>query len=210
MRIYDIINFRNSKSVKIRDFSRDKSAQKPKKDILGYMGKIQTSEESLDVSVGGRATVMKFDSGYLESFYPEEKLKKAKDDNLPGLMAFSRYFTYTGYSTQWYWKPCLVIDYDQNQKKFLLEWDESCTRKYATRLNILFEGESKELFFQRIETAVISRDSAEEAIKYYESIKNVKMPPFRPLCRKTKIAIISRIGIPITVEQVSVVVINFF
>lgn len=188
---------------------RNKSPQKPKNNILDYMAKMQINEESIDDLVGSRATVTQFDSDDLESFFPEEQLKKAKNNNLPGLKAFSRYYTYTGSSAQWYWKPCLVIDYDKNNKKFLLEWDGSCTRKLATRLNILFEGESKELFFQRIENAVISRDSAEEAQKYYESIKNVKMPSFRPLSRKTKVAIISRIGIPVTVNQVSVVVIIF-
>jgi hypothetical protein len=101
------------------------------------------------------------------------------------------------------------LEYDSSSKKFLLEWEGSSTRKYATRLNILFEGESKELFFQRIENAVVSREYFEEEHTQYQNIINVKMPAFSPLCRKTKIAIISRIGLPISVDQVPIVVMIF-
>jgi hypothetical protein len=174
------------------------------------MDKIPIRDESVvDGDLDKIPSVAQFDSMEMELFYPEKRLKEAKRDNLPGLKAFSRYYKYKGSATEWCWKPCLVLDYDPLSKKFLLEWEGSFTRKYATRLNILFEGESRELFFQRIESAVMSRDSSEEAKKYYQNVMNVKMPPFSPLSRKTKIAIISRIGVPISVDQVSLVVIIF-
>ena len=158
-----------------------------------------------------RNTINKFDGEYLETFFPEEMLKKAKQDNLPGLKAFSRYYTFDGSRMEWSWKPCLVVDYDKVNKKFLMEWDGSTSRKYVTRLNVLFDGESKELFFQRIETAIISKDSVEEAQKYYDSVMNVDMPSFSPMSKKTKVGIVSRIGLPITKDQLSTVVtLDFF
>jgi hypothetical protein len=207
-----IIRFYNSRnrSAKSKEIKREKVLHKPKKNILAYMDKMLIKEDnSGDVDLEKKSTVAQFDSVALESFFPEDRLKEAKKNGLPGLKAYSRYYTYAGSVTEWCWKPCLVLEYDSSSKKFLLEWEGSSTRKYATRLNILFEGESKELFFQRIENAVVSRECFEEGQTYYQNIINCKMPPFLPLCRKTKIAIISRIGLPISVDQVPIVVMIF-
>ena len=203
----------SKKNAVAAPLQKQETNQCRKKEILAYMKKISIKDDSDEKNEKNdgydkRAKISNFDDGYFEEFYPVDQLKLAKEKHLPGLRAFSRYFTYIGESAEWFWKPCLVVDYDKDKKQFLLQWDGSTSKKYVSRLNIRFEDESKDLFYERIESAIALRDSMEESLKMHKTISNVKIPPFRPLSKKTKLAIISKIGISITNHQLPVVVRN--
>jgi hypothetical protein len=141
-----------------------------------------------------------------ETCSPVVYLTEAKGQGLKGAKAFSRYFHYHHVKSDWDWLPCWVLDYELSSKSFTIEWVPSGIQKKVGRLNLLFENESKELFYQRIEYAVKTRNKVEQAQKTRELILTEKSAPIAPLPKTIKMGILVRIGRQMTVREMPVIV----
>jgi hypothetical protein len=102
--------------------------------------------------------------------------------------------------------PCIVLQYDSTQGLYLIEWIPSGLRKRVHRLNILFAEEEKELYYQRIENAVRRKKNYEEALKYRKMVLSSFSSPIAPLSNTIKVRFLERIGRPITVGEVDIIV----
>lgn len=129
---------------------------------------------------------------------------KATCRNERGVHAFSRYFLDHGKA--WDWFPCLVTGYDAKTKLFAIEWVPSGITKHVSRLNVVFEEESKEMFYQRIEHAVKARNAYEKEQRYRNMIMDHNMTAIAPLPENIKLGMIERIGYPIMLNNIHVVV----
>ena len=81
------------------------------------------------------------DATYQE--YPLEEL-------LQEPYAFSRYQDLDGTS---YWAKCTVVEYDEKNEIFTIEWDGTRKRKQVARFNLRFEKEDPDLYEKRIAEA---------------------------------------------------------
>ena len=149
-----------------------------------------------------------FDDPFYETMNPLEMIRSAKAKNEKGARAFSRYFQhgFASEKSEWDWLPCYVLDYDDKEKLFTIEWIPSGIRKKARRLNILFDGEDREVFYERIEHAVRTRNEYEKESKHQHNIEAYLVRKIAPLSRETKVSMIERIGMPIKVGQLHVIV----
>ena len=50
-----------------------------------------------------------------------------------------------------------MLSYDNEQQKYLIEWDEALKQKYVSRLNLRFEEENERLFDTRLQVALQNR-----------------------------------------------------
>jgi glycogen debranching enzyme len=60
-------------------------------------------------------------------------------------------------SGKWEWRSCSVLSFDNEKRKFLIEWDDSSKQKYVNRLNLKFDEEDEKLFEKRIQAATQHR-----------------------------------------------------
>ncbi|TPX70923.1 hypothetical protein SpCBS45565_g01408 [Spizellomyces sp. 'palustris'] len=146
-----------------------------------------------------------FDDPEFETHTTEEWLAMGRQNGHKGTPAFSRYFRYTDTETEWDWLECLVLDYDQETQRYLIEWLPSGPQKFVKRLNLVFKEEDRELFYKRIESAIRARSLAAEEAAYLESIDREDNSTVCPLPRSFKRSILKRLGCSISSNQLKMV-----
>ena len=80
----------------------------------------------------------------------------------PPLLARSRF---RGTQGQLSWLPCEVLQYDAEANRFELAWVSSGKRKWASRLNLIFDAEDEGRFHARVAQARRLRAQVEEATR---------------------------------------------
>ncbi len=55
------------------------------------------------------------------------------------------------------WRACEVLDFFEDDKKFLIRWRHDGTTKKVTRLNLMFAIEREDEFERRLENALENR-----------------------------------------------------
>ncbi|KAL7754391.1 hypothetical protein RI367_000372 [Sorochytrium milnesiophthora] len=81
------------------------------------------------------------------------------------------------------WKPCLVLKYNREHARFYIRWNDRSDRplggtarhKWVSRLNLLFERESKDSFYARLERAVTLRAQFEDQQVYHQAVHDVRL-----------------------------------
>lgn len=64
------------------------------------------------------------------------------------------------------WKPCSVLAYDINSKKFQVLVISTQQKKWVTRLSLLFYKENKAKFDLRLETCKKQQKEVEDEIRF--------------------------------------------
>ncbi|KNC98315.1 hypothetical protein, variant [Spizellomyces punctatus DAOM BR117] len=146
-----------------------------------------------------------FDDPEFETHTTEEWLAMGRQSGHKGTPAFSRYFRHTDTETEWDWLECLVLDYDRETQRYLIEWLPSGPQKFVKRLNLVFKEENRELFYKRIESAIRARSLAAEEAAYLESIDREDNSVVCPLPRSFKRSILKRLGCSISSNQLKMV-----
>ena len=180
--------------------------QKSHSEKIENIVKSETSTTIKLDSEADRLALELFDDPIYEIKNPQEMIQLAKDRNERGAKGYSRYYQYHDEKTDWDWIPCLVLDYNQETKLYLIEWIPSRVQKHVNRLNILFEFEDKELFYKRIEQAVRTRNQVEKEAAYKETIMQYESKNIVPLPKSWKIGILDRISMNITVKDMPIIV----
>lgn len=67
---------------------------------------------------------------------------------------FSKFLTEKGTLE---WKPCEIIDYDEELKKFIIRWRHDGSLKKVTRLNLMYAIEQEDKFDHRLAAALKNR-----------------------------------------------------
>jgi len=75
---------------------------------------------------------------------PQEWVKLGGEDGTP---ASSRFFT----DREWVWRKCKVVGYNDDSKRYVIEFQNPRVRKEIPRLNLRFDAESEVLFHERVE-----------------------------------------------------------
>ncbi|KAK8860630.1 hypothetical protein M9Y10_012295 [Tritrichomonas musculus] len=84
----------------------------------------------------------------------------------------------TGYSKisdkgQIRWEKCKVINYDEENHLFLIEWENNHKRKKVARFNLRFDQENKEKFDLRVDQARLSCAMFETAMKFNKRVEEM-------------------------------------
>ena len=112
------------------------------------------------------------DSTYEE--YPISELMKNP-------YAYSKYQDIDGEN---YWAPCYVIDYDEENRIFTIEWDnDTHKRKKVARFNLRFEQEDYDKFEKRIQAAKKLCARRENELRFearIEQMPTIDLPQLSP------------------------------
>lgn len=100
-----------------------------------------------------------FDDLTFESRTGSEWVSYGPQNGQSYTIAYSRFYSYPESSEvmDWEWLPVNVISYDGKKDAYLVEWHCNGQQKQVKRLNLLFEGENRDLFYQRVEKALKRR-----------------------------------------------------
>jgi dynein heavy chain len=93
----------------------------------------------------------------------------------------------------WRWRPCEVVDYDYESRKFTIKFRGSNKTKQVKRLNLMFEGESKERYEARVAAAEREREKAKAALRFDHYIANQDDATITPMMQKTLEAIHAKV-----------------
>eukprot|EP00818_Percolomonas_sp_WS_P004771 CAMPEP_0117446884 /NCGR_PEP_ID=MMETSP0759-20121206/6580_1 /TAXON_ID=63605 /ORGANISM="Percolomonas cosmopolitus, Strain WS" /LENGTH=4305 /DNA_ID=CAMNT_0005239183 /DNA_START=148 /DNA_END=13065 /DNA_ORIENTATION=- len=128
-----------------------------------------------------------FDDEECESRTPQEWL--ALGQNHGGTRARSRYFNLK--NEEYEWRACVVRDYDADKQLYLIEWvnkpNQSAlktsvpTSKMVKRLNLLFDEENEERFFERLRFAQARRAQAERRVRYILQTEKIPEEDVTPI-----------------------------
>lgn len=85
----------------------------------------------------------RFDDKVIEKRSPADWLGIGKRRGLKGTPGFARFFRVGSDSNsavkkgneEWEWKPCFVIDYDEEERLYLIEWKDGGGQKWVTRVS---------------------------------------------------------------------------
>jgi hypothetical protein len=133
-----------------------------------------------------------------ETKSPQEILEGNKDPNV-FLEAFSKYHfilsnTAVLAGAGWKWTKCKVLEYDRDTELFRIEWEESTTRKWVRRFNLLFPGEKLADVSQRMEQASKARELYEEINMNARLIGSSTVEDMAPYPESFKLGILGKIG----------------
>ncbi|KAJ3023357.1 hypothetical protein HKX48_003468 [Thoreauomyces humboldtii] len=144
-----------------------------------------------------------FDDPEFEIKTPGEWLLLGPSRGTPYTLAYSRYFKYpdseavdspTDTSADWTWLKCDVLSHDSVTDLYTISWHPSGPQKLVKRLNLLFEGESREAFYDRIENAFRTRAAVMEDKRYADAVGEMSGQGVPQLPMAFRKAIIGRIG----------------
>lgn len=95
--------------------------------------------------------------------------------------AYSRYQEIDGDN---YWAPCTVLDYDEENRIFTIEWDnDTRKRKRVARFNLRFEQEDPDKFDKRIQIAKKLCTQHEYLLRFearVEQMPTINLPQLSP------------------------------
>ncbi|KAI8905239.1 hypothetical protein DFJ77DRAFT_551994 [Powellomyces hirtus] len=148
-----------------------------------------------------------FDDPEFETRTPEEWLGIGAKRGLPATRAYSRYFKYSDVEGEaaWAWLKCDVLEYDPEVQMYLIEWKPSGPRKQVKRLNLLFEDEDRDKFYDRIEFAFLARARMLQKELYCQEIQAQTDAGVPLLPNAFKRSIIGRLGRPVRKDELSIV-----
>ena len=141
-----------------------------------------------------------------ETHTPTEWIQLGKRMGLKGTPAVSRFYDKeSNPSGEWKWHKCFVIDYDEKSARFLIEWEDGGAHKSVNRLNLMFQAENRELFFERLETADRYRRDFESLVHYHKQINALPKNGMAPLPKRFKLGALKKVAFPITAKEVPIV-----
>eukprot|EP00698_Gefionella_okellyi_P007692 TRINITY_DN1880_c0_g3_i1.p1 TRINITY_DN1880_c0_g3~~TRINITY_DN1880_c0_g3_i1.p1 ORF type:complete len:4251 (-),score=1210.42 TRINITY_DN1880_c0_g3_i1:76-12828(-) len=104
-----------------------------------------------------------FDSPTMENEQPDDWLKRSAVQPVP---AQSRYFEKHGDEFDMSWVPCVVLAYDRDLEKYLIEFVEhQHQQKYVTRLNLKFDAEKESHYAERVANAARLKEDTEMRLR---------------------------------------------
>jgi hypothetical protein len=107
----------------------------------------------------------------------------------------------------WEWRKCVAIQYNPSRNQFLIQWDDAQrTKKWVSRLNIMFEGEDRNQFYLRIERAVKARNEVEAEMEYNKRIAGFDVPNMAPLPDFMTLGTLRKVGMKVTNRDFRVLV----
>lgn len=125
----------------------------------------------VDPSCSHFMSLEEFDNLEYETHTPDEWLANGP------IAARSRFVTE---SLEEVWAPCTVLSYDELRKAFTIRWNHNGATKNAKRLNILFDGESEELWMTRVAEATRHRDEAEARVRLHLFVESMPDSTVQP------------------------------
>lgn len=86
---------------------------------------------------------------------------------------------------EWKWKPCSVQSYDSNTKLYTVEVDVIEKVKQVKRINLCFDEEDDQVFFNRVEAAIDARNKAKARMRYDYFIEQQSSTTISPMTTNT-------------------------
>jgi hypothetical protein len=90
-----------------------------------------------------------FDEQLLKDFDPQELLSKGEQ------RGFSKWIDQNGDTV---WKECIILGFNPEKNKFLINWINSDMKKEVNRLNLILPNENEEEFKKRVDLAMEKRE----------------------------------------------------
>ena len=83
------------------------------------------------------------------------------------------------------WDPCVMVDYDEQEDRFLVQWDADQRRELLPRIFICFASEDPFVFVKRIKSAIAARHYAESMLRYNVYIDHMPVDEIPPLSQQS-------------------------
>lgn len=198
-----------TKAVKKRDNSATNSKLSSKKCAMRtnqtVLSNIATAfKESLLIPAA--MTLEQFDDIVTyESHTPEEWVALGPSKGQLGTPAFSKYHIMGREADDWRWQECFVMSYSSETSTYGIQWLNG-GQKVVKRFNLLFAEESRQRFYNRIETATNARNALIAECDAEKAIWEWEMNSLAPLDDKLKLGALEKIGMDITRKHLTVIV----
>lgn len=75
--------------------------------------------------------------------------------NMGSIRGFSKWVDSLGTES---WKECMILDYNEKEDEFLIQWLSSNALKKVKRLNLIYQNENEQDFKNRVRIAKMKRD----------------------------------------------------
>ena len=129
-----------------------------------------------------------FDNEEFERHTPEEWLALSR-------MGKALYYV----KGEWRWRPCKVLEYNENTQKYRICFQGSVKEKWIRRINLQFDEDDPDLFAQRLEAASTLREKTKGHLRLDHFIQNQPSEEVRPMSSNTLEGIHEKVvgGLPI-------------